>query len=391
MRQFIPVLLLSAILGQLSPLFAQELPQVYPFAFQQEWGVVDENRNVLLPASLDSVGFFSRLAEEATNSRAAIAIQDGARGMLNQNGEWLMKPKYSSIGDWQYYARSLRWVKSKGKFGLMDLSGKRAKWIIKPRFTAVEDFQGRKIALAIVSIGDQYGVVNNEGKIVAPCEYDAVKLLDDYSDYPDIKLTKNDIDQYFDAFGEQLPTEEMREKEEREDMWDDEIVFEDNSIEEEYSRHRSRIERITEGRQVVILERTSRGPWETIEERTVPAGYEVVEVKIQERYSPLRLNAVVLRKDNQLTFLGDDQLLNGGATYDRLEWSRSNRYDELGHVYRDGKLGIVNRDGVQLVPPAFETVVEYGILFRLTHPDGYEGFANTEGKVFLPLEVDLGQ
>lgn len=387
MRQFIPLVLLSLALGQYQSVFSQKATQIYPFAYQEQWGVVDENRETILPPTLDSIGFFFPLSENATNTKLAIARQHESLGLISQDGQWMLKPKYEQVGDRQYYAKDLRWIQHKGKFGLMSLSEKRGKWLIKPRFTAVEDFHGRKLALAIVAIGDQFGVVNNQGDVVAACEYDAIKLLDDYSDYPDIKLTKNDQDQYLDAFGVQLPTDEMRIKEAREDMWDD-AVFEDVSMEEEPSQHRTRTENTSRGEQMVVLEKSARrGPWETLEQRTVPAGYQVVEIKVQERYSPLRLNAVVLEKDGKITFLGKEQLLNEGASYDRLVWKRSARYDELGLVYRADLIGVVNRDGVEMVPAAFSQVEEYGTLFRLVHPDGYEGFADSQGKVFLPKEV----
>ena len=392
MRQFIPLILLSFILGQATPILAQEAPDVYPYAYQDTWGIVDENRTVVLAPSVDTIGFFTRLSEDATHTKLAIARQGNSMGILNQSGQWMLKPKYEEVGDWDYYARDVRWIKHKGKFGLMSFSGKKGKWLIKPRFTTVDEFHGRKLALAIVAIDDQYGVVNNQGDIVAKCEYDAVKMLDDYSDYPDVKLTKNGEDQYLDAFGAVLPTEEMREKEEREDMWDDDVVFEDNSIEEEASQHRTRTEYTQQGQQKVILEQSSRrSPWTTIEERTVPAGYSIAEIKVQERYMPLRLNAVVLMKDGQISFLGEEGILNEGATYDRLSWKRSARYDELGLVYRADRLGVVNRDGREMVPPAFSEIEEYGTLFRLVHPDGYRGFASSQGKVFLPMDVNLGQ
>lgn len=388
MRHLLFLLVLCCTLGFCTSVDAQEKPIIYPFSYQNQWGVVNQARETILPPSLDSIGLFIRLGDDALHASVAIAQQNDRMGLINPAGKWLLKPKVDSISKWQYHAPALRWVKRKGKFGLMDLSGKKAKWLIKPRFTEVGTFAGRKLALAPVSIGDLWGVVNNKGDVVVECTYHSATLLDDYSDYPDIKLMKDEVVSYVDAFGEPRDTEEMREREE-DLMWDD-VVFEDSSIEENRS-HRVRTQQAVGGNQIVILEeRLAAGPFETKEQRTITSDYRIVEIKVQERYSPLRLNAVVVQKDGLLGLWGSEGLIAPGAVYNRIDWQPSNRYDELGYTSRNGQTGLVSRDGTLLLPPAFSKIEEYGTLFRFVHPDGYRGYADTSGRVFLPQEVDLG-
>ena len=372
-------------------LTAQDTDQVYPFAFQERWGLVDQDRQIRFPATLDSIGLFTNLSEDAMSKKIAVAFNNGRMGVLNQEGKWLLKSKVDSVGRWQYYAPGLRWVNHKGRFGLMDFNGKKAKWLIKPRYTSVDEFRGRKLVLSVVAIDDRWGVINSEGKVVVGCEYDAVKLLDDYSDYPDIKLTKNDVVSYVDAFGAARPTEEMQRQEEME-MWDDEVVFEDVSMEEEPSRHRINRQQATGGMQVVVLEQSTAGrAYQAVEQRSIPAAFTIQDVKINERYGPLRINTVVVKRDGKIGFWGKEELQAPGTIFDKLMWKRSGRYGELAYVWQGEKLGLVSENGKQILPASFSSIEEYGTLFRLTHPDGYRGFADSKGVVFLPEAAKIAE
>jgi len=284
-------------------LIAQDTDQVYPFAFQDRWGLVDQDRQIRFPATLDSIGLFTNLPDDAVSKKIAVAYNNGRMGVLNQDGKWLLKSKVDSVGRWQYYAPGLRWVNHKGRFGLMDFNGKKAKWLIKPRYTSVDEFRGRKLGLSVVAIDDRWGVINSEGKVVVDCEYDAVKLLDDYSDYPDIKLTKNDAVSYVDAFGAARPTEEMQRQEEME-MWDDEVVFEDVSMEEEPTRHRINRQQAAGGMQIVVLEQSSAGrAYQAVEQRSIPAAFTIQEVKLNDH--PLKVGGL----DHQMTKVGPGSLV----------------------------------------------------------------------------------
>lgn len=388
-RFLFSLLAFCCLLSTTNILLAQDEPVIYPFSLDNQWGIVDENRALILPPSIDSIGLFISIGDGAVHTKAAAAKQGDRMGILNQSGNWLLKPKADSIVRWGYRTPSLRWVQSKGKFGLLDISKKKAKWLIKPQFTEVDDFVGRKLSLAPVAIGDLWGVVNNEGDIVAECIYHSVTILDEYSDYPDIKLVKDEVVSYLDAFGAPRDTEEMSRLEE-DLMWDD-VAIEEAPMEESYS-HRVRTQSAVGGGQVVILEESRGGrPYETLEERLIPSDFRIVEIKVQEIYYPLRLNTIVVQKDGLIGFWGSEGLLPPGCVYNRVNWKPSNRYDELGFTSRNGQLGLVNRDGNVLLPPAFTEIEEYGTLFRFVHPDGYRGYADTYGRVFLPAEVDLDQ
>ncbi|WP_367391563.1 WG repeat-containing protein [Lewinella sp. LCG006] len=365
-------------------LFAQEAPMVYPFAYQNQWGIVQEDRVVVMTPQLDSIGFFFN---PEPSKRYALALDDQKYGLLNADGSWLAKPKLDSIGDIEYYATSTHWAVSKGKFGLLSTKAKKAKWLVKPTFTTVTEFEGRKVALASVAIDGRWGVINGDGILIAPCIYEEVKLLDDYSGYPDYKLTLNGEHSYIDAFGVALSPERIKEIEDDLEMWGDDIVFEDQSIDESTSRPRFQInqQKNPNGGTDIIL--TKNGS-ET-ERVNVPDGYSIQETKLNENYGNAALGYILVKKENKYGFWASNGTLASPPIYDQINWVSSNRYGQLAYLHKGEKVGLANYRGDQIFPAAFTSITEFNHRFRLVHPDGYLGYGDENGKIFLPQNVDI--
>ncbi|WP_020536649.1 WG repeat-containing protein [Lewinella cohaerens] len=380
MRHYFTFLLLCVVFWS-TTLIAQKAPKVYPFSYQNEWGIVDENRALVMAPELDSIGFFNHASSTGSY---AIVIDNSRYGLLKTDGAWLAKPKLDSIGRMQYYAKNNHWALRKGKFGLLHTEGAKAKWLAKPKFTAVTDFDGRKVALAAVAINDRWGVINGEGKLIAPCIYDKVKLLDDYSDYPDYKLTLNGEDRYIDAFGEALPFEEMREKEEELEMWGDDMVFEDQSVDED-AAPRLEINRQRNpggGIDVVLAKNGSE-----TERVTVPEEYNIEKTTIIQGYNRSQLGYILVEKDGKFGFWAHNGVAATPAKYDRIKWQRSARYEQLAYLYKGEVIGLANYRGYQIFPAVFTSITEFSYYFRLVHPDGYVGYGNQDGRIFLPETV----
>lgn len=383
MRQFHTLLLLCASLCT-NLLFAQEAPLVYPFAYQNEWGIVQENRELVMAPQLDSIGFFNNTGPTLTY---AIALNDEKYGLLNADGSWLAKAKLDSIGREEYYAKNTHWAVRKGKLGLLSTKTKKAKWLVKPKFTAVTEFHGRKVALAAVAINDRWGVINSDGKLITPCIHDAAKLLDDYSDYPDIKLTLNGEDRYVDAFGTPMSPERIREIENELEMWGDDIVFEDQSIDEENNRPRLQINQQknpTGGTDIIL---TKNGQEE--ERVNVPAEYFIQEAILDDTYNRAQLGYILVKKDNKFGFWGHHGDVATPAKYDQINWALSNRYQQLAYLHKGEKIGLADYRGYQIFPAAFTSITEFSYYFRLVHTDGYVGYGNQKGEIFLPQDVSI--
>lgn len=381
MRQLFILLCLCTSLFT-KPLFAQEAPLVYPFAYQNQWGIVQEDRVVVMAPQLDSIAFFS---STGAVFKYALALDHEKYGLLNADGSWLAKPKLDSIGWEEYYAKNTHWAASKGKLGLLATKTQKAKWLVKPKFTAVSEFYGRKVALAPVAINGRWGVINGDGKLITPCVYDTAQLLDEYSEYPDVKLTLNGEAQYVDAFGALLSPERIQEIENELEMWGDDIVFADVSM-EDAPKPRLQInqEKNPDGGTDVIL--TKNGQEE--ERVNVPAEYFIQEAVLDDAYNRSQLGYILVKKGNKFGFWGHHGEVATPAKYDHINWKPSNRYQQLAYLHQGENVGLADYRGYQIFPAVFSSISEYTYYFRLVHPDGYVGYGNEKGEVFFPKTVN---
>lgn len=382
MRQFYTLLLLCASLCS-NLLFAQDAPLVYPFAYQNQWGIVQEDRVLVMAPQLDSIAFFS---STGPTLRYALALDNQKYGLINADGSWLAKPTLDSIGWQEFYAKNTHWAVREGKFGLLSTKTKKAKWLAKPKFTAVTEFYGKKVTLAPVAINGRWGVINSDGKLITPCIYDAAKLLDDYSDYPDIILTLNGEDRYIDAFGAPLSPERIQEIENELEIWGDDMVFEDVSM-EDAPKPRLQInqQKNPGGGTDVIL--TKNGQEE--ERVNVPAEYFIQEAILDDAYNQSQLGYILVKKGNKFGFWGHNGEVATPAKYDQINWVPSNRYQQLVYLRIGEKIGLADYRGYQIFPAAFTSITEFNYCFRLLHPDGYIGYGDQKGKIFLPETVNI--
>jgi hypothetical protein len=371
-------------------LVAQSAPKVYPYAFQGKWGVINSERTVILEPSLDTLEQFR---EQGLPEANAIARLNGQAGLLSGSGKWIVKPQLDSIGYRNYYAPNLRWGVKDGQYGLLTTAGSKGKWVIKPRFTEVTEFQGRKLAVAAVQKDGKWGVVNSLGKMVVPCTYDAVKVIDAYSDYPDLKLTQNGVVTYVDAFGALRPTAEMVIAEQEDDRFNDMVVEEMVDMEsagEPVVKPRVRQEKGASGETSVILETVGATGQEEIARVIIDPGFRVEEVKLEDNYAPraLSIRYILVSNSGKYGFIGPDGQPCTPVIYDRIDF-KGLRIGNSVVLYRGALKGLANGQGERLLPAVFSEIKWYNNMLWVTHPAGYEGYADFLGQVFLPLAVDM--
>lgn len=364
-------------------LAGQNSPLVYPFAYQGQWGIVQEDRTLVLSPQLDSIGFFLSSSEH----NYALAFDDGKCGIVKANGEWLAKPKFDSIGRMQYYAKNLHWAEGKGKLGLLKTNGKKGKWLVKPKFSEVTDFNGKKVAVAAVAIEGRWGVINNEGKLIASCKYDKVTIMDSYSDYPDYKLSLNGKNDYIDAFGEPLSEERIKRLEEEFEMWGDDVVFEDTSIDADGRIPQLRLDEQANpagGTDVVLTQDGVK-----IQSVNVPAAYQIVGKKIDKGYSHQNIGYIQIKQNGKYGFWSKDGHLATPVKYDQITWQRSMRYGQLAFLHKAENVGLADAQGNLIFTANFTSISEFSYYFKLVHAEGYIGYGTSKGQVFLPENVIL--
>ncbi|PTM14761.1 MAG: hypothetical protein DA408_01730 [Bacteroidetes bacterium] len=371
-------------------LLAQSSPAVYPYVFQDKWGVVNAERTVILEPSLDTIEQFW---EQGLPTANAIARLNGRVGLLSGSGKWIINPRLDSIGYSHYNAANLRWGVKDGQYGLLTTAGNKGKWAVKPRFTEVTEFHGRKLAVAAVRKDNKWGVVNSRGKMVVPCVYDAIKVIDAYSDYPDLKLTQNGVVTYVDAFGARRPTDEMMIAEQEDDQYND-MIFEEmvdrESAWESVVKPRIRQEKGASGETMVILEAVGAGSREEKARVTIDPGFRVEEVKLEDEYSLVGIRYILVSNSGKYGFIGPNGQPCTPVIYDRIDFNGL-RYGTAAVLYRGALKGLANGQGERILPAVFSEIKWCRSMVWVTHPAGYEGYADFLGQVFLPLAVDMNE
>lgn len=124
-------------------------------------GLLNEDGNILLPPVYTSISAFD------SNGTAKITKMEGRTGLINEQAEILLEVRYSSIGDFD--RNGLAQIVFNGKTGLADTSGH---IVLEPGYDAIGAFD--RIGLAQVTLNGKVGLTDTQGRIVAEPVYDSI-------------------------------------------------------------------------------------------------------------------------------------------------------------------------------------------------------------------------
>ncbi len=99
---------------------------------------------------------------------ATVAV-DGKYGVINENGEFVIKPEYDELLEMQ---DGKIVFKSEGKYGYMRKNGSQ---IIRPEYDKLTSF---KNGMAVTALDSKCGVINEKGKVIIENEYQKTEILD---------------------------------------------------------------------------------------------------------------------------------------------------------------------------------------------------------------------
>lgn len=128
----------------------------------------------------------------------------GKIGLVNQNGKFVVKPKYDEIG---IFENGIAKVRIKDKYGFINEKGKE---ILKPQFAIVEDFVngvarvciGAKMDKKTEELeGGKWGYIDDEGQILIKPMYDDI---DYFNEFNIAKTKKGKVYGWVSKFGKEL-------------------------------------------------------------------------------------------------------------------------------------------------------------------------------------------
>lgn len=127
------------------------------------WGFVDETGLEVVPCRFRAVGNF--------NEGLAAAKIGNKWGFIDKQGETVIDFKRTRVGN---FSGGLAWFFEGARYGYLDRSGRVA---IEPRFDKAYDFEG---PVARVSKGGKYGLIQPSGKWVVRAKYNKIYPFDRY-------------------------------------------------------------------------------------------------------------------------------------------------------------------------------------------------------------------
>lgn len=128
----------------------------------KQWGFIDKQGDVAIDFKYNRVGNFK--------AGIAWATTDEGTGYINRKEQFVIPPKFEKAFDFE---GEMARVVADGKFGLIDPQGK---FVSKPRYTTIEAFN--RHGLAIVSYGKdwtRYGIINQKGDLITSQSFNEIQ------------------------------------------------------------------------------------------------------------------------------------------------------------------------------------------------------------------------
>ena len=358
-------------------LFAQNqnMIQYYPFGKGEKWGIINSEREVVSKPKYDSIGFFNDIDRPGTT---ADVKKKGKLGLIDIEGKIILKPKYDEISTAGYHARDFMQIRKGDSWGLVNRTTGELK--LKVEYEEIGQFYGLKKAAAVIKKDGKYGVYSLEKGMLTPFEYDKIVVYDEW-DRAAFELQKGDEISYVDNDGnktETLPLEEEM------------PAFVDQTLEEAPTMAPSpEITKIKDQQFAIQFLYNMRAPQGYKRYRDTIIGYDkVLKIRVSaDRHSEnsdLPIFHIVVEKDGKKGMLGKDGKVMTLAEYDDFENAKESR--EYIYLIKGNLKGVAQKHSGQKCLDALFTKIRLNNtgLFFVEHQNGYFGYANSRGDIFLP-------
>ena len=358
-------------------LYAQEekLTAVYPFGKADKWGVISSEREVIKKPKYDSIGFFFYLNKPAAS---AVFKKGNKLGLISRNGKVILKPKYDEFVTAGYHARDYHKVRLGEKWGLVNKTTGEIKLAIE--YDEIKRFDGRNKAAAVIKNDGKFGVFSLDSGFLTPIEYDEILVFDNW-DKVAFELKKGDQKTFIDNFGNKsndFPLEEEM------------PMFEDQAIEEAPAISPSpEWKKIGDQNWVVSFRYDMNAPQGFKRYVDTIVGYDkvaAVEVYPNRYFSGSNIPVfhIVVEKDGKVGMLGENGKVMTPVEYDKIEKSKES-YQYI-YLIKGELKGVASKDSGKRCLDAVFTAIRLNDmgLFFVEHQNGYFGYANSNGDIFLP-------
>ena len=323
------------------------------------WGFIDSDGDPVIPIQY----------EEAGNFRNGLAWVDNGKGVgfINEQEEFVISPDYDQAFDFQ---EGVARVVVDNKYGLIDRTGR---YVVKPRFADISTFDQHE--LAVVKYGkdqDRYGLINMEGQLITTVDYRAIGPFSEGLASAktrqgtgfintDGKLVIQDKYAKVGAFHEGRAMVQLNNRCGYIDQ-EDELV-----IPCEYSRCLD----FSGGRAVVYQGIKNAG--------IVGLDGELIVQPSLDRLLEFQEGRGLMRDDKYRFYYITEQT----NLYDGYYQQASAFRHGVAVVQIEGKWGIINQKGIEIIPPKYDHIDEFENGYAKVKIEGYNGLSNLDGELIV--------
>lgn len=332
----------------------------------RSWGYVDKQGEV-------EIDFQYRRASSFSGGMAAVSVENGKVGYINRKNDFVIPPRFDRAYD--FYKGVARVVED-GKFSLIDTAGR---YVSRQRFNDIGAFNPH--GLAVVSYGNErirYGLINIQGQLVTSDDFQAIEP---FSEGLAVAKTKDGYG-YIDTSGRiAIPCKYSRAGAFSEGRATVQLAgqcgYIDAQGQEIIPCQYSRCQDFSGGRAVV---------YQGIRKAGIlgPNGEQIVEPSL-DRLLKFQEGRGLMRDDAYRFYYITEQSSQYDAYYQHASAFRHG----VAVVQVNGKWGIINQKGIEIIPPKYDWIDNFDNGFARVKIQGYNGLSNLEGEIIVKPNYEI--
>jgi hypothetical protein len=328
------------------------------------WGYIDKLGNV-------EIDFTYKRAGNFRSQKAWVATDDGY-GYINPKGDFVIPARFDKAFDFQ--GKKARVVVD-NEYGLINLSGH---YIMRPRYNEIQPFNAH--GLAVVRFGNgvsRYGLINQRGSLITKLSF---KEINEFSEGLAAVRFKDGYG-YIDTTGRMVIPE----------LFSKASGFSEGLAAVQMAGNCGYIN--TSGNTVI--------PFKYSKCLDFSDGRAVV-------YKGLRKAGLIDHQGNQLIAPSVDRILNfqegrglvrdgqyrfyyiteEASLYDGYYQKATEFQHGVAVVQVNGKWGIINQKGIEIIPPKYDKIESYKDGFAKVRIHGFNGIASLEGDLIIKPDYE---
>lgn len=330
----------------------------------RKWGFIDKQGNVEIDFKYSRAGNF--------NNGLTWIYTGGGYGFLNPQGEEVIASDLDKAFDFE---NGIARVAIEGKYGLIDTLGD---YVLRPKFSNIDPFN--KHGLAIVRYGNnkiQYGVIDRSGKLVTDKNY---RSIGSYRQGLAAVKYKNGYG-FINTDGQiAIPTEYSKVA----DFQEDRVAVQKNgdcgylrpdgslAVDFKYSKCLD----FSDGKAVVYKGSRKAG---LVDKN----GKEIIKPSLNKLLGFSEDRGLVRDEKYRFYYITDQARI-----YDGYYEKASQFQHGVAVVQMDGKWGIINQKGIEIIPPKYDQIESFKDGYAKVRIKGFNGLTNLKGELIVAPDYE---